>query len=84
MYRTSLRTWIPAFIDDATKSIKKSEHPKRELGTVGDVPVVGKDVGILYTSNLLEVLTSPANLKGILGIHLEVALCLAVFHPMRL
>ena len=29
-----------------TTLIKESEHPKRELGTVGDVPVVGKDVGI--------------------------------------
>ena len=53
-------------IKTLTKLIKESEHPKRELGTVGDVPVVGKDVGILYTSNLREVLTSPVNLKGII------------------
>ena len=64
--------------------IQEPQHPEGEFGAVGHVPVIGKDVRILHTCNLREVLTATANFEGVFAINLEVALGLTVFHIVRL
>ena len=64
--------------------IEESQHPERELGTIGHIPVISEDIGILYASYLREVLTATANLEGVFGIDFEVTLCFAVLHIVRL
>ena len=64
--------------------IQEPQHPEGELGAVGHVPVIGKDVRILHTCNLRKVLAATANFEGVFAINLEVALGLTVFHIVRL
>ena len=66
--------------DPIAPLIKEPQHPEGELGTVGHIPVVGEDVGVFHSSYLREILAATANLEGIFPIHLEIALCLSVFH----
>ena len=60
--------------------IQEPQHPEGELGTVGHIPIIGEDVGVFHSSYLREILAATANLEGIFPIHLEIALCLSVFH----
>ena len=67
-----------------TVLIQEPQHPEGELGIIGHIPVVGKDVGVFHTGYLREALAATANLEGVFPIDLEVALCLSVFYSMRL
>ena len=64
--------------------IKESKHPKREFGPIGHIPIIGEDIRVIHAGNLRKVLAATAYLKGIFRVNLEIALCLSVFHAMRL
>lgn len=62
--------------------IEETEHPERKFGSVGHIPVIGKNVGILQSGYLRKILASPTNFQSVLVIHLKVSFCLAVLHSM--
>ena len=59
-------------------SIQKTQHPKRQLGSVGHIPVVGEDIRVFNTCNLRKVLAAASYFKSVFCINFKVAMSLPI------
>ena len=67
---------------DGIGLVQKTQHPKRQFGSYGQLDVVGKDVGIRQIRYLVEAFVLATNFKMVFAIHFEVAFVFPVFNGM--